>query len=156
MHCTRRNVRIPPDPILSPQPPSSPRNYGRLCVCCYPRHCPPPPRRPSLPFPGQTGHEESPAESYSQHTYTHTLFPRCRCAPNTDTHTYIYLYTHTNACIIIQSSSSSPPRVTATSSAPRFLVLRYWHIASSLSLRFTGLPTVPSTPTLPRLQRTPS
>jgi len=83
--------------------------------------------------PGQTGHEESPAESYSQHTHIIPTLPLC----TKHTHTHIYLYIHTYACIIIQSSSP-PPRVTATSLAPRFLVLRYWHIASFLSPRLTG------------------
>lgn len=138
-------MRIPPDPV--PPPP----HHRPADACCSPplRH-----RAPSLRSPGQTGHEESPAESYSQHT----IFPRCRCAPRFCIVHRIRLYTthqhkHTRACILcihiltpihiiyytymlrtrVQCVSSRPvPRVSATS-APRFPLLRYWHIAASLS-----------------------
>uniref|UniRef100_A0A2S2NZU0 Uncharacterized protein n=1 Tax=Schizaphis graminum TaxID=13262 RepID=A0A2S2NZU0_SCHGA len=86
------------------------------------------------------------------HTHTHSLFPRCRCAQNTLTHTYICIYIHTyymRASLYSRRLLLPLPRVTATSSAPRFLVLRYWHIASSsLSPRrspHTGRPPDPST-----------
>lgn len=40
--------------------------------------------------PGQTGHEESPAESYSQHTHTHTLCSHVAAVR----HAFVYIFTH--------------------------------------------------------------
>lgn len=75
-------------------PPS--HRHGRLCVCCYPRHCPPPPHRPSLPFPRSNGSRGVPSGILlTTFTHTHTLSPRCRCAQNTLTHIYICIYIHT-------------------------------------------------------------
>jgi len=41
--------------------------------------------------PGQTGHEESPAESYSQHTHIIPTLPLC----TKHTHTYIHIFIYT-------------------------------------------------------------
>jgi len=149
MHCTRRNVRIPPDPVRPPQPPSSSRHSGRRCVCCYPRHCSPPPHHPSLvtTVPPVKRVTRSPQRNLTHNT--HTLFPRCRCAPNTHTHKHTYIYIHTYACIITQSSSPHP------ASRPRRRHQGSLYCVIGISRRpspprLTGRPTVPSTPTLSR------
>lgn len=133
MHCTWRNVRIPPDPVRPPFTTALHHSATTNASCCSPpfHH-----HALSLRSPGQTGHEESPAESYSQHT----LFPCCRCAPRfCIVYIYIRSNTHMHARIIYVSkysvSSCSVPRVSATS-APRFPLLRYWHIASLSSSDF--------------------
>jgi len=94
MHCTRRNVRIPPDPVRPPQLPSSSRHYGGRCVCCYPRHCPPPLHHPSLvtTVPPVKRVTRSPQRNLTHNTHTH--YSHVAAVHQTHTHTYIYLYTH--------------------------------------------------------------
>lgn len=58
------------------------------------------------------------------HTHIYTIFPCCRCAPRVYIHTQVYIHRiHYTLVVVV-------PRVSATSSAPRFPLLRYWHIAS--------------------------
>lgn len=76
MHCTRRNVRIPPDPVRPPPQPHHPVITTTTgYVCCYPRHCPPLPplpRRPSLPFHRSNGSRGVPSGILlTTHTHTH-------------------------------------------------------------------------------------
>lgn len=89
-------------------PPS--HRHGRLCVCCYTRHCPPPPHRPPLPFPRSNGSRGVPSGILlTTYTHTHTLSPRCRCAQNTLAHIYTCIYIHTCVRASLYSRRPLPP-----------------------------------------------
>lgn len=148
MHCTWRNVRIPPDPAWSP-PHRHPATTA-AAACCSRTATTTPIRHRS---PGQTGHEESPAESYSQHTHTHTRYvptlPLCAALLYISLHIYLYTaYTYILAYIYV--SSRRPPRLSATSrpyqgSLYCVIGISRAHLSVlQLSLLLPSLPFVPS------------